>query len=121
MLMEKSLEVTQLLSFKERTLGKLQSPHHHIGSRIGVYIGCMYTEYLDGVLGLARLSDTAATSITGHGLSFMVGRLSFTFGWQGPCISMDTACSSSLVAVHLGQKVTMEYNIFFFFHSPTFP
>lgn len=77
-------------------------------SDIGVYVGCMYTEYLDGVLAPSGLADTAATSIVGHGLSFMVGRLSFAFGLQGPCVSTDTACSSSLVAAHLGRHGVIE-------------
>ena len=34
----------------------------------------------------------------------MVGRLSYTFGLTGPCMSTDTACSSSLVATHLAHK-----------------
>jgi Beta-ketoacyl synthase, N-terminal domain/Beta-ketoacyl synthase, C-terminal domain len=75
-----------------------------VSDQTGVYIGCMYTEYLDGILGPAGLANSSASSITGHGLSFMVGRLSFTFGWQGPCISTDTACSSSLVALHLAHQ-----------------
>jgi hypothetical protein len=75
-----------------------------VSNKTGVYVGCMYTEYLNGILGPAGLANSSASSITGHGLSFMVGRLSFTFGWQGPCISTDTACSSSLVALHLAYQ-----------------
>ena len=30
------------------------------------------------------------------------GRISYTFGLKGACISLDTACSSSLVATHIG-------------------
>jgi acyl transferase domain-containing protein/acyl carrier protein len=80
-----------------------------VSNQTGVYVGCMYTEYLDGILGPAGLANSSASSITGHGLSFMVGRLSFTFGWQGPCISTDTACSSSLVALHLAHQGIMRH------------
>lgn len=38
---------------------------------------------------------------TGNGMDFLVGRLSYTFGLTGPCVSTHTACSSSLVAAHL--------------------
>jgi acyl transferase domain-containing protein len=86
MLLENALELAPLFS----------------SQKVGVYVGCMYTEYLDGVLGRSTVADDNANSIVGHGLSFMVGRLSFTYGLQGPCISTDTACSSSLVASHLG-------------------
>jgi Beta-ketoacyl synthase, N-terminal domain/Phosphopantetheine attachment site len=71
----------------------------------GVYVGCMYTEYLDSVLGPLGIADRASQAIVGHGLSFLVGRVSFTFGLQGPCVSTDTACSSSLVALHLAHQV----------------
>jgi len=88
----------------EKTFEASLNVTNGVSNKTGVYIGCMYTEYLDGILGPASLANSSASSITGHGLSFMVGRLSFTFGWQGPCISTDTACSSSLVALHLAYQ-----------------
>ena len=55
---------------------------------------------------LQGLADSNSSAITGHGASFLVGRVSYTFGLQGPCISTDTACSSSLVAVHMAHQVS---------------
>lgn len=40
----------------------------------------------------------AGTSVA---LSVVSGRVSYTLGLTGPCLSLDTACSSSLVALHL--------------------
>ena len=65
------------------------------------FVGCMYQEYLDGVLQVAGLADTVAAAITSTGMSFLVGRLSYHFNLRGQSVSCDTACSSSLVAVHL--------------------
>ena len=41
-----------------------------------------------------------ATMISGSGMDFMIGRISFTFSLIGPSIAVHTACSSSLVALH---------------------
>ena len=60
-----------------------------------------------GVIGFRAWADTSSSAITGHGLSFLVGRVSFTFGLQGPCVATDTACSSSLVATHLAAQVSI--------------
>ena len=73
-------------------------------SQAGVYVGCMWAHEFVDVLPQLGLSDTAANSSTGNTFPFLVGRLSYTFGLTGPCISTDTACSSSLVAAHLASQ-----------------
>ena len=70
----------------------------------GVYVGAMWaSEYLE-VLAAAGSSDSSAAASTGNTAPFLVGRVSYTFGFRGPCVSTDTACSSSLVATHLGHN-----------------
>lgn len=63
----------------------------------------MNADYTDVVL--ASAAKLAPSAIIGSGASFMVGRLSYTFGLTGPCVSTDTACSSSLIATHLAHLV----------------
>lgn len=72
----------------------------------GVYVGCMYQEYLD--VQVSANPKVAPQAVVGSGLSFMVGRLSYTFNFSGPCVSTDTACSSSLVSTHLACKVSKQ-------------
>ena len=90
----------------------LQEVLHDCGSTIptsqrqqtGVYVGAMWaSEYLE-VLAAAGSSDSSAAASTGNTAPFLVGRVSYTFGFRGPCVSTDTACSSSLVATHLGHN-----------------
>ncbi|RST09701.1 type I polyketide synthase, partial [Streptomyces sp. WAC05374] len=69
------------------------------GSRTGVYLGTMNSDYGDH-----RAHDLQALDGyvgTGKASSILSGRLSYTLGLQGPAITVDTACSSSLVALHL--------------------
>ena len=62
----------------------------------------MYHEYIS-----VQIKSGAAISphaFIGNGPPYMVGRVSYSFGLLGPCVSTDTACSSSLVATHLAHR-----------------
>ena len=67
------------------------------GSLTGVFIGATASDY--GRLILARGTDDIY-AVTGNALNSFAGRIAFTFGLQGPCLTIDTACSSGLTAVH---------------------
>ena len=49
--------------------------------------------------GKHRSSAGGGYAATGKALSAAAGRLSYTFGFSGPCVAIDTACSSSLVGL----------------------
>ncbi|NMO18054.1 SDR family NAD(P)-dependent oxidoreductase [Pyxidicoccus fallax] len=70
------------------------------GSRTGVFLGAMSTDYLD-LVEKQPASEQDAYGTIGNLLSIAAGRLSYTLGLQGPCLTVDTACSAALVAVHL--------------------
>ena len=68
------------------------------GSRTGVFCGISSTGYgadprasagLEGYRAIGRFTSVAS------------GRVAYSFGFEGPAVSLDTACSSSLVALHL--------------------
>ena len=71
----------------------------------GVYVGCMYHEYIEVMV--SHGCTLPPQAFIGNGPPYMVGRLSYAFGLTGPCVSTDTACSSSLVAAHLAHQQIM--------------
>ncbi|KAH8690646.1 hypothetical protein BGW36DRAFT_432439 [Talaromyces proteolyticus] len=68
------------------------------GTDTAVFVGVMREGYSDIQF---RNLDTLPTHFpTGTARSILSNRVSYTFDWHGPSMTIDTACSSSLVAVH---------------------
>lgn len=77
-----------------------QLPERLMGSKTGVFVGIWSLDYQQRVI--AQEQDKLdAYCFTGNVLSTAAGRLAYTLGLQGPCMSVETACSSSLTAIHL--------------------
>lgn len=79
-----------------------QSREELTGSPTGVFVGITNN---NDYVSLKRLADNPLRVRSHHGTgmatSVAAGRISYTFGLNGPAIAIDTACSSSLVAIHL--------------------
>ncbi len=71
------------------------------GRRVGVFLGLTNNEYSHAHRDSYHRDLIDAYSLTGATLSGACGRLSYYYGFEGPCFSVDTACSSGLVALNL--------------------
>ncbi|GGV64807.1 hypothetical protein GCM10010277_71600 [Streptomyces longisporoflavus] len=70
------------------------------GSRTGVFAGLMYQGFAASILDDVPV-DIQGYVAGGASSSIAVGRVAYTFGFEGPAVAVDTACSSSLVGMHL--------------------
>ncbi len=70
------------------------------GSRTGVFVGMVGSDYANLKMISGSTNDMDAYFGTGISRSVAAGRIAYTFGLHGPAVAIDTACSSSVVAVH---------------------
>ncbi|MCN9244812.1 SDR family NAD(P)-dependent oxidoreductase [Streptomyces sp. RY43-2] len=72
------------------------------GHQVGTYVGVMYNDYATRM----HRAPEGFEGYVGNGSSGSVasGRIAYTFGFEGPTITIDTACSSSLVGLHLAVR-----------------
>lgn len=73
---------------------------HYNGTNTGVYVGICNNEYFMSQTHSGDLTTINPYSLTGCSWSTACGRISYTFGFEGPCAAVDTACSSALTALH---------------------
>ena len=72
------------------------------GSLTGIWLGIASQEYAQ-ILAITPAGGSVYAA-TGSSLSIAAGRLSYTLGLNGPCVSHDTACSAALAALHSGLR-----------------
>ncbi|MDH6145903.1 acyl transferase domain-containing protein/acyl carrier protein [Kitasatospora sp. GP30] len=74
-------------------------PHSLHGSQTGVFVGTNGQDYT--MVQAKAWEESENYVLTGGSASVLSGRIAYTFGLEGPSVSIDTACSSSLVALHM--------------------
>lgn len=71
------------------------------GSETGVYVGGFLLDNLVSQLSPLNRSHLNTHTATSSTMAMLSNRLSYTFDFHGPSVSVDTACSASLTCLHL--------------------
>tara|TARA_R110001606_G_scaffold26447_4_gene85367 strand:+ start:6210 stop:10838 length:4629 start_codon:yes stop_codon:yes gene_type:complete len=78
-------------------------PSSLLKDTVGIFVGLSSWEYFFRFQRIA-LNEISGYIPTGNSLSVAAGRIAYTFGFQGPAITVDTSCSSSLSALHAAKQ-----------------
>lgn len=75
-----------------------------IGSDTGVFIGIDNVDYEAKQIRSKDYKLISGYCYTGTGPTGASGRISYTMGLRGPCMTIDTACSSALTCTHVAMQ-----------------
>ena len=73
----------------------------YAGRNVGVYVGGFMLDHMITQMAFSNRSQINQHTAAGMMMTMLSNRVSHTFDFRGPSLSMDTACSSSLVAFHV--------------------